>query len=49
MRQMQMGGNRAMSFGKARVRLVSDKSVKVTFNDVAGIDEAKKEVQNRFS
>ncbi len=45
MRQMQMGGNRAMSFGKARVRLVSDKSVKVTFNDVAGIDEAKAEVQ----
>lgn len=45
MRQMQMGGNRAMSFGKARVRLVSDKSVKVTFNDVAGIDEAKQEVQ----
>jgi len=45
MRQMQMGGNRAMSFGKARVRLVSDKSVKITFNDVAGIDEAKAEVQ----
>lgn len=45
MRQMQMGGNRAMSFGKARVRLISDKSVKVTFNDVAGIDEAKHEVQ----
>lgn len=34
-----------MSFGKARVRLVSDKSVKVTFNDVAGIGEAKQEVQ----
>lgn len=45
MRQMQVGGNRAMSFGKARVRLISDKSVKVTFNDVAGIDEAKQEVQ----
>jgi cell division protease FtsH len=45
MRQMQMGGNRAMSFGKARARLISDKSVKVTFNDVAGIDEAKAEVQ----
>jgi cell division protease FtsH len=42
---MQMGGNRAMSFGKARARLISDKSVKVTFNDVAGIDEAKAEVQ----
>lgn len=45
MRQMQMGGNRAMSFGKARARLISDKSVKVTFNDVAGIEEAKAEVQ----
>lgn len=45
MRQMQVGGNRAMSFGKARVRLISDKSVKVNFNDVAGIDEAKQEVQ----
>ncbi len=45
MRQMQMGGNRAMSFGKARVKIISDKSVKVTFNDVAGIDEAKAEVQ----
>ena len=45
MRQMQMGGNRALSFGKAKVRLVSDKSVKVTFKDVAGIEEAKTEVE----
>lgn len=45
MRQMQAGGNRALSFGKARARLVSEKSVKVTFADVAGIDEAKGEVQ----
>ncbi len=45
MRQMQVGGNRALSFGKARVRLVSDKSKKVTFKDVAGIEEAKTEVQ----
>lgn len=45
MRQMQTGGNRALSFGKSRARLVSDKSVKVTFADVAGIDEAKAEVQ----
>ncbi|MDH5767416.1 MAG: ATP-dependent zinc metalloprotease FtsH [Nitrospirota bacterium] len=45
MRQMQTGGNKALSFGKAKVRLVSEKSVKITFSDVAGIDEAKGEVQ----
>jgi cell division protease FtsH len=45
MRQMQMGGNKAMSFGRARAKLVSDKSVKVTFADVAGIEEAKDEVE----
>ncbi len=45
MRQMQVGGNRAMSFGKSRARLVSEKSPKVTFKDVAGIEEAKFEVQ----
>lgn len=45
MRQMQTGGNRALSFGKSRARLVSDKAVKVTFADVAGVDEAKAEVQ----
>jgi|SRR5208283_1619104 len=45
MKQMQMGGNKAMSFGKARPKLVSDKSVKVTFADVAGIEEAKEEVE----
>lgn len=45
MRQMQVGGNKAMSFGKARAKLVSDKSVKVTFADVAGIEEAKMEVE----
>ncbi|MGO9378272.1 MAG: ATP-dependent zinc metalloprotease FtsH [Dissulfurispiraceae bacterium] len=45
MRQMQMGGNKAMSFGKAKAKLVSDKAVKVTFADVAGIEEAKNEVQ----
>lgn len=45
MRQMQTGGNRALSFGKAKARLVSEKSVKVTFSDVAGIEEAKAEVQ----
>jgi cell division protease FtsH len=45
MRQMQTGGNKALSFGKAKAKLVSEKSVKITFADVAGIDEAKAEVQ----
>lgn len=45
MRQMQAGGNKALSFGKSKARLASDKSVKITFADVAGIDEAKDEVQ----
>ncbi|MDX9714265.1 MAG: ATP-dependent zinc metalloprotease FtsH [Dissulfurispiraceae bacterium] len=45
MRQMQTGGNKAMSFGKAKAKLVSEKSVKVTFADVAGIEEAKVEVE----
>jgi cell division protease FtsH len=45
MRQMQTGGNKALSFGKARAKMVSEKSVKVTFADVAGIEEAKNEVQ----
>ena len=44
MRQMQSGGGKAMSFGKSRARLQSDKSAKVTFEDVAGIDEAKEEL-----
>ena len=45
MRQMQAGGGKAMSFGKSRARLVTDKSKKVTFEDVAGIDEAKAELE----
>jgi cell division protease FtsH len=45
MRQMQGGGNKALSFGKAKARLVSEKAVKITFKDVAGIEEAKEEVQ----
>ena len=45
MRQMQTGGNKALSFGKSKARLVSDKSIKLTFADVAGIEEAKSEVQ----
>jgi len=44
MRQMQMGGNKALSFGKSRARLISEERKKVTFSDVAGIDEAKDEV-----
>ena len=45
MRQMQAGGGKAMSFGKSRARLITDKSKKVTFTDVAGIDEAKAELE----
>jgi cell division protease FtsH len=45
MRQMQVGGGKALSFGKSRARLVSDERNKVTFNDVAGIEEAKEELQ----
>jgi cell division protease FtsH len=44
MRQMQAGGGKALSFGKSRARLASDQSEKVTFEDVAGIDEAKEEL-----
>ncbi|MDJ0886628.1 MAG: ATP-dependent zinc metalloprotease FtsH [Desulfobacterales bacterium] len=44
MRQMQSGGGKAMSFGKSRARLLSDQHAKVTFEDVAGIDEAKEEL-----
>ena len=44
MRQMQGGGGKALSFGKSRARLLSDSSEKVTFADVAGIDEAKEEL-----
>ncbi|MBN1840842.1 MAG: ATP-dependent zinc metalloprotease FtsH [Deltaproteobacteria bacterium] len=44
MRQMQGGGGKALSFGKSRATLLSDQSAKVTFDDVAGIDEAKEEL-----
>jgi cell division protease FtsH len=44
MRQMQSGGGKALSFGKSRARLATDQSEKVTFEDVAGIDEAKEEL-----
>ncbi|OPY13812.1 MAG: ATP-dependent zinc metalloprotease FtsH [Syntrophus sp. PtaB.Bin001] len=45
MRQMQSGGGKAMAFGKSRARLMTDKTKKVTFSDVAGIDEAKAELE----
>jgi len=45
MRQMQTGGNKALSFGKSKAKLMSDKAVKINFSDVAGIEEAKEEVQ----
>src|SRR5487761_1943871 len=45
MRQMQSGGGRAMGFGKSRARLLTEKQGRVTFDDVAGIDEAKSELQ----
>ena len=45
MRQLQAGGNRALSFGKSRARLLTSQQKKVTFKDVAGVDEAKEELQ----
>jgi len=45
MRQMQGGGNKALSFGKSRAKLLTEDQQKVTFKDVAGIDEAKEELQ----
>ena len=44
MRQMQAGGNKAMSFGKSRARLLSMQQKKITFKDVAGVEEAKEEL-----
>ena len=45
MRQMQSGGNKALSFGKSKAKLSSSSQKKVTFKDVAGVDEAKDELQ----
>ena len=45
MRQMQSGGGRAMGFGKSKARMLTEKQGRVTFEDVAGIDEAKSELQ----
>jgi cell division protease FtsH len=44
-RQMQSGGNKAMSFGKSKARMINSSKNKVTFNDVAGMDEVEEEVQ----
>ena len=44
MRQMQGGGGKAMSFGRSKARMVSQEGVRVTFADVAGVDEAKEEL-----
>ena len=45
MRQMQAGGNKALSFGKSRARLLTSQQKKITFKDVAGVEEAKEELQ----
>src|SRR5262249_3050288 len=45
MRQMQVGGGKAMSFGKSRAKLLTENQQRVTFSDVAGVDEAKDDLQ----
>ncbi|MBI2359849.1 MAG: ATP-dependent metallopeptidase FtsH/Yme1/Tma family protein [Deltaproteobacteria bacterium] len=45
MRQMQVGGGKAMSFGKSRAKLLTENQHRVTFSDVAGVDEAKEDLQ----
>ena len=49
MRQMQSGGGKAMSFGKSRAKLLSESQTKIMFSDVAGIDEAKDELEEVVS
>jgi cell division protease FtsH len=45
MRQMQVGGGKAMSFGKSRAKLLTENQHRMTFNDVAGVEEAKEDLQ----
>ncbi len=45
MRQMQVGGGKAMSFGKSRAKLLTESQHRITFNDVAGVEEAKDDLQ----
>ena len=45
MRQLQIGGGKAMSFGKSRAKLLNENQTRVTFEDIAGIDEAKQELE----
>jgi cell division protease FtsH len=45
MRQLQSGGGKAMSFGKSKARLLTDSQNRITFKDVAGVEEAKEEVE----
>ena len=45
MRQLQIGGGKAMSFGKSRAKLLNENQTRVTFDDIAGIDEAKQELE----
>ena len=45
MRQMQSGGGKALGFGKSKAKLLSEQIGKITFHDVAGIDEAKQELE----
>ncbi len=49
MRQMQTGGGRAMSFGKSRAKMLTDQNIKVTFDDIAGVEEAKEELTEIIS
>jgi cell division protease FtsH len=49
LRQMQGGGGKAMSFGKSRHRILNQQEIKITFDDIAGIDEAKEELQEIIS
>ncbi len=49
MRQMQSGGGKAMSFGKSKAKLLSESQVRITFSDVAGIEEAKDELEEIVS